>query len=222
MKETIEVLDRLSIPADAYSKNKYLKIFFIDLFLGDNYCHEKYLSEVFKEPAIKARGRHKKFSSIGRDLTKEIYSGRTYKTYRKINNIAVHCTATPIGRNVDAHDIDNMHLNRWGPKSGCGYHYIIKLDGTIEKGRWVDNAGAHVKGRNHDTIAVTYVGGVDKNLNAIEDAATEAQEESLNEILSLLVDMYDLEPSNVLGHREFPRVYKACPCLSMDKYRNKI
>lgn len=222
MKSTVNILDKLSIPAQAYSKNNYVRIFFIDLFMGDNYCHKKYLEEVFHEPATKPRGRHKKFSSIGNDLTKQVFKGKTYKTNRKINNIAVHCTATPIGRDIDAHDIDNMHINRWGVNSGCGYHYIIKLDGTIEKGRWVDYGGAHVRGRNSDTIAVSYVGGVDKNLNAVEDAATDAQVKSLEELLSLLVDLYNLDPKDVLGHREFPKVYKACPCLTMDDIRKNI
>ncbi len=213
---------RLTSAARAYSNNNYLKIFFIDLFNGGNYCHKSYLDQVFGEPKVQAKGRHKKFSSIGNDLTRSVFKGSTYKTQRKINNIAVHCTATPIGRDISAKDVDNMHLNRWGPNSGCGYHYLIKLDGTIEKGRWADYAGAHVRGRNSDTLAVTYAGGVDNNLDAVEDSATYEQMKSLEELLSLLINIYNLDAEDVLGHREFPKVYKACPCLSMDKLRENI
>lgn len=213
---------KLSLPAKAYSQNKYWKIFLIDLVMGDQYCHRAYLDEVFRHP-IMPRGRHKRFSSIGNDLTKDVYKGKTYITKdRKITKIAVHCTATPIGRDLDAHDIDNMHINRWGSSSGCGYHYIIKIDGTIEKGRWADYPGAHVKNYNANSIGIAYVGGVDKNLSAVEDAATPAQMESLYTLTKLLIKGYKLKARDVLGHREFPNVYKGCPCLTMDDVRKEI
>lgn len=213
---------KLSIPAKAYSENKYLQIFFIDLIMGDKHCHRTYLDEVFRHP-IMPRGRHKKFSSVGNNLTKGVYKGRTYITKeRPIEKIAIHCTATPLGRDLGAHDIDNMHINRWGANSGCGYHYIIKIDGTIEKGRWADNPGAHVKGYNQKSIGIAYIGGVDNKLNSVEDAATPQQMESLSTLVNLLAEKYSLAPDDILGHREFPDVYKACPCLTMDRIRRDM
>ena len=213
---------KLSIPADAYSKNKYLKIFMIDFFKGDKFCHRAYLDEVFKEPEVQPRGRHKKFSSVGNDLTSEVFRGRTYKTSRRINKIVMHCTATPVGRDVDADDVDNMHLNRWGVSSGIGYHYLIKLDGTIEKGRWADFSGAHTRGHNRDTLAVAYAGGVDSTLRSVEDNHTKAQKKSIEALLTLLRLKYKLDKSDILGHREFSGVYKDCPCLNMDQIRHDI
>ena len=52
---------------------------------------------------------------------------------RKINQIIIHCSATPEGRNDTSKDIRRWHLAR-GFKD-IGYHYIILLDGTIELGR---------------------------------------------------------------------------------------
>ena len=215
-------MNNLTYPAKMYSKNNYIMIFMIDFFKGEGYCHSVYLDEVLKEPEVQPRGRHKKFSSVGNDLTKAVYAGRTYKTSRKINKIVMHCTATPIGRDVDAGDVDNMHINRWGASSGIGYHYLIKLDGTIEKGRWADFSGAHVKGHNRETLAVAYAGGVDRNMRAVEDLHTPAQKKSIEALLTLLRRKYKLNKTDVLGHREFPRVYKACPCLDMDKIRRDI
>ncbi len=57
--------------------------------------------------------RHIKFSSIGRDLTEDIFARNTYKTKRKINKIVVHCSFSPHGRSDDAHTIDKWHLDRW-------------------------------------------------------------------------------------------------------------
>lgn len=213
---------KLSYAAKAYSDNSYIKIFFIDLLKGDKFCHRTYLDEVFKRPEMTPRGRHQKFSSIGNDLTADVFKGDTYKTPREINQLVVHCTATPVGRKVSAKDVDNMHINRWGATSGIGYHYLIAQDGTIEKGRWADYSGAHVKGHNSDTLGIAYAGGVDSNLNAVEDRITPKQRESLNELLALLADIYGLRNKDVLGHREFRGVYKACPCLNMDSVRRDI
>jgi len=214
---------KLSFTANLYSNNNYALMATIDFIFGKKYCHRKYLDEVLKDPILpRGFSRDKKFSNIGQDLTAEIYAGKTFITKRKINKIAIHCTATPIGRDLGAKEIDNMHINRWGATSGCGYHYIIRLDGSIEKGRWVDSPGAHVEGRNSDTIGISYVGGVDNKLNPKEDHATPEQMKSLQTLINLLVKEYNLNPEDVLGHREFPKVYKACPCLTMSNIRNKI
>ena len=50
---------------------------------------------------------------------------------RKINEIIVHCTATPAGRDVSAADIDLWHRRR-GFRC-IGYHYVVRLDGSIEQ-----------------------------------------------------------------------------------------
>jgi hypothetical protein len=70
---------------------------------------------------------------------------------RKITDIAVHCTATPEGREVTMEELDAWHKARGFSKqkiSGhyCGYHYVVALDGTIMCGRDLREIGAHVKG----------------------------------------------------------------------------
>ena len=166
--------------------------------------------------------RNKKFSSIGNDLTEDVFEGKTFKTKRKINKIAVHCAATPNNKTFDAFDIDRWHKQRWGKTSGIGYHYVILLDGTIQKGRWVDSPGAHVKGHNSDSIGVCYIGGLDKNGHVAQDKLTSAQLKSLVTLLRLLKDLYDLDTNDILGHNEFPYVNKACPCLNMDNIRQLV
>lgn len=166
--------------------------------------------------------RHEKFSSIGKDLTEEIKNHKTYKTSRKINSIAVHCSATPYNKDFDVYDIDRWHQQRWGSTSGVGYHYIIKRDGTIQKGRWVDYPGAHVKGYNRDTIGICYIGGLDENNKAINDKLTPKQEDSLIALLQTLKELYDLPSDKILGHKEYPGVNKACPCLTMDDIRAEL
>ena len=59
---------------------------------------------------------------------------------RAIEKIVIHCSATPRNKDFSAEDIRDWHVkgNGW---SDIGYHYVIRLDGTIEYGRMVDKYG---------------------------------------------------------------------------------
>lgn len=134
------------------------------------------------------------------------------KSKRTITDIVVHCTATIAGKDFSADDIRRMHKAQgW---SDIGYHYVVRLDGTIEQGRDVDIIGSHVAGYNAHSIGVVYIGGLDKNKKAT-DTRTEKQKAAL---LSLLMDLHKLYPkARILGHRDFPKVRKACPCFDAKK-----
>ena len=148
---------------------------------------------------------------------------------RAINHIVVHCTATKEHQAFNAADIDRWHKKRgW---SGIGYHYVVKLDGTVEKGRPDTKIGAHVKGYNRNSIGVVYVGGLDKNL-APKDTRTPAQEVAL---YTLLQELRCLYPKAVIsGHRDFSKdinnngiiepfeFMKACPCFNAKTEYNEI
>ena len=75
---------------------------------------------------------------------------------RPIDKIILHCSATREGDDsVDVEVIDRWHKARgW---RGCGYHYVILIDGTIQFGRMVDEIGAHVKNMNKSSIGVCYI-----------------------------------------------------------------
>jgi N-acetylmuramoyl-L-alanine amidase len=135
---------------------------------------------------------------------------RIKKANRKIDRIILHSTATPEGRDVDAADITRWHKNRgW---STIGYHYVVKLDGTIENGRSVHDIGAHARGYNRTSIGVVYVGGCDDEMNP-KDTRTEEQLLALANLLEALTDMY---PNATLhGHNEFAP--KACPSFDVQE-----
>ena len=59
----------------------------------------------------------------------------------KVKDIILHCAATPEGKVFTAKDIDRMHRQRGFRK--IGYHYVIDLDGKVEKGRADNENGAH-------------------------------------------------------------------------------
>ena len=77
---------------------------------------------------------------------------------RQIKYIILHCTATREGKAFTAADIDRWHRARgW---NGIGYHYVVRLDGTVEHGRPEAQIGAHCVGVNATSIGVCYVGGL--------------------------------------------------------------
>lgn len=136
---------------------------------------------------------------------------------RRITHIVVHCTATPEGRPHTAADIDRWHRAKgW---NGIGYHWVVRLDGTVEKGRDEAVAGSHVAGRNTSTIGVVYVGGVDRNRLQPKDTRTAAQKSALLKLLKELKTRYP--GAQILGHRDFPNVAKACPSFNAKtEYQN--
>lgn len=127
---------------------------------------------------------------------------------RNINLILIHCSATKEGQNFKAKDIDKWHKERGFKK--IGYHYVIDLDGTIEKGREDSEIGAHCTGKNRNSIGICYVGGLDSKGNP-KDTRTKEQKEALWELLRQLLIKYP--KATIHGHNEFSN--KACPCFNV-------
>ena len=51
---------------------------------------------------------------------------------RRIDSIIIHCSATQAGMDFSAKDIDCWHRARW--MNEIGYHYVVRLDGSVEPG----------------------------------------------------------------------------------------
>lgn len=130
---------------------------------------------------------------------------------RKINKIIVHCTATPAGRNVTAKEIDTWHRQRGF--NGIGYHYVVKLDGVVEKGRPVEKIGAHCKDQNANSIGVVYVGGMCHDNTKPMDTRTPEQRVALSKLIAELKRTYP--GATIHSHYEFAP--KACPCFDAAK-----
>lgn len=128
---------------------------------------------------------------------------------RKIDKIIVHCTATPEGRDVTVEEITRWHRAR-GFRT-IGYHYLIRLDGTICPGRPENEIGAHCKGENARSVGICYAGGLASDGKTPKDTRTAAQRASLRRLVADLRERYP--GATVHGHREFAA--KACPCFDV-------
>ena len=126
---------------------------------------------------------------------------------RQITQIILHCSATPAGVPYTLHDIDHWHQQQgW---NGCGYHYIILLDGTIQQGRPLEIPGAHCMGHNAHSIGICYEGGLDIR-GQPADTRTEAQKAAMRRLLEELHGRYPR--AVIVGHHDL-NPQKDCPCI---------
>lgn len=123
---------------------------------------------------------------------------------RTINEIIIHCSATPAMQNVTAKDIERYH--RSIGFETIGYHYVVRLDGTIESGRALTRIGAHCKGHNANSIGVCYIGGINADGKPC-DTRTADQKWALRKLLVKLKSQFPL--AKIHSHRDFAP--KACP-----------
>lgn len=146
-------------------------------------------------------------------------------TGKSIKQIFVHCTATREGQDIDAATIKRWHLNQgW---SDIGYHFVVKLDGTVERGRPEHRPGSHARGFNRGSVALVYVGGLDKQ-GKPKDTRTPEQTAAMHKLVSNLTKAYP--GAKVLGHRDIspdkdgdgkvePHEWlKMCPCFDVREW----
>lgn len=127
-----------------------------------------------------------------------------------ITHLTIHCAATPVGRNVKAATVEAWDLAKFGQKS---YHWIVELAGYRHRSLADDVRGAHVAHHNTGNIGVCYVGGMDVHMVHPQDTRTDAQRESLRQLVQDYRTQYP--GLIVLGHRDWPGVTKACPSFDV-------
>jgi len=144
------------------------------------------------------------------------------RTTRRINELIVHCTATPEGKDYTVDTIRSWHTK---PKaqggrgwSDIGYHYVIYRDGSIHVGRDINKIGAHCENHNTGSIGIVYVGGTEATKGAdgkykAKDTRTKEQRTTLRSLIRELRALYDLPASAVHGHYEYAN--KSCPSFRM-------
>lgn len=131
---------------------------------------------------------------------------------RDVNEIIIHCSATREGQDISTDTIRRWHVEGRG-WSDIGYHFVVLLDGTVEAGRPVERAGAHVKGRNRNSIGVCYIGGVEQDGKTPKDTMNHGQEKAMLNLIATLRAIYGDVP--VTGHNKYAA--KACPSFQVDE-----
>jgi len=68
---------------------------------------------------------------------------------RPIDTLILHCSATPPDMDIGVAEIDTWHKAQGWKR--IGYHFVIRRNGIVERGRPLAQIGAHVEGHNRRT-----------------------------------------------------------------------
>lgn len=112
-----------------------------------------------------------------------------------IERIVIHHIGDP-PRDVSAEEVHVWHKNQgW---SGIGYHYLIRRDGTVERGRPEEYIGSHAYGFNTGSIGINFAG----NMEVM--SLTSEQRECGAMLLADICCRHGLTPdaNTVVGHRD--------------------
>lgn len=133
---------------------------------------------------------------------------------RTITLIIIHCSAVGPSQTSSAAQINLWHKAQgW---KGIGYHYVVRRDGTIEKGRAEEEIGAHCKNHNRYSIGICYEGGIDAR-GQPSDTRTAEQKVAILELLKRMKKKYPR--AIIVGHNTLDKS-KACPCFdAVKEYR---
>lgn len=141
---------------------------------------------------------------------------------RQITGIVIHCSGTPNGQWINAHELDQAHQARGLKREemyrqrhnsqlhAIGYHFIIYTNGAIATGRHLDESGQHTKTHNLKTIAICLIG---------TDKFTLDQFEALRDLVSLLTRDKHHPRAKVAGCSELPGEEPNSPGFSVSVWR---
>jgi len=127
------------------------------------------------------------------------------KIARDVTEVVIHASETFTNKNIGAIEINNIH-NELG-HDGIGYHYVIRRDGRIQRGRPVNKQGEHAPVNGHDqySIGIVMVGGLDgpAETPVVRSSAgsfTRAQYTALEQFIGAFYRQYP--GGQVFGHND--------------------
>jgi len=113
----------------------------------------------------------------------------------KTNYILLHHMAG----NGSADNIHSAHLkNGW---AGIGYHFYVRKDGTVYRGRPIDKTGSHVSGYNSQCLGVCFEG------NFENETMSDLQLKAGQELVAYLMGIYP--KAQIKRHKDLNAT--ACP-----------
>jgi len=127
---------------------------------------------------------------------------------REVDYIVIHCTGASQKQSVES------ILRYWREVKGwkqVGYHRIIEPNGEINNLATFDEVTNGVRGYNHNSIHICYIGG--KNT----DDRTEQQKASILICIKEALEYVKCAKNTkviIQGHRDFDGVIKDCPQFS--------
>lgn len=119
--------------------------------------------EVFPDPYV--IGSYEKAWSKGKNdpvfpyisSVEELQAEIQYIT-REVESVIVHWSETHTNKNIGSEEINGWHLK--ADLDGIGYHYVIRRDGSLQRGRPINIVGQHTPGLDDLSIGICFIGGI--------------------------------------------------------------
>ncbi len=137
-------------------------------------------------------------------LIRETYLefNRRLETRNRTDAVVIHHVGNT-NKNINSAAIHRWHIeNGW---KGIGYHFVIRKNGTIERGRPLHTVGAHCYNQNEHTIGICVVGNFELA------RPTHEQFRAAERLIGAVCNLYDIAPNEktVFGHKDFNST--SCP-----------
>lgn len=130
---------------------------------------------------------------------------KDFNITRNIDTLFLHCTATPQTTTITS---IQDHWKRLGWKNP-GYHIIVKPNGEWSVLLNFNGVSNGVKGHNSTSINISYIGGIDRNGNPMNNMTPQQIEVFKTIIIELRSKIKSLK---IRGHNEVSK--KACPSFN--------
>ena len=155
---------------------------------------------------------------LAAELSERFKEGEGFRT---IDNMIIHATDSFSNHNLDANMI-NYAFEINGKKDGIQYHYVIKRDGTIQRGKTLSEVGEHtgIDGVDKFSIGVVLVGGrSDTGENT--PSFTQSQYSSLDSLIKQFSLYVPNGTYGVLGHNDVSDEHED-PYFDVKEYVSKF
>lgn len=118
-----------------------------------------------------------------------------------VDTIVLHHSGVTVLQSVET--IHNYHKNTNG-WAGIGYHYYVRKDGSIYKGRDEKYAGAHCPGKNSTSIGICAEGDFE------QEQMSEVQKNAIIELIADIKTRYNIK--EIGGHKDY--IATSCPGIN--------
>lgn len=140
--------------------------------------------------------------------SKEELQLEIHKTTREISEIVVHATESYTNANIGSEEIHIRHIE--AGHDGIQYHYVIRRDGTLQRGMPTDtpSTASAILGHDKNCIDVALVGGVNVPSEAdyplLNLSASSFTQSQLKTLEAICESFYLKVPGGqVMGHSAF-------------------
>lgn len=147
---------------------------------------------------------YEKFTLVKDEEDLRIELGQMFEPgFRQINSVILHSSETRENQNLGAGFLEEMHNTITNTTDGIQYHYVIRRDGSLERGKKISEVGQHtgIASVDNTSISVVLMGGIDENDNKRENY-TQAQYTKLHTFIETFLRISPNSNAEVLGHND--------------------